>query len=714
MRLRAQSMPAACMPPSPAPFSCMRARIIGALIALVSPFAAEAQTRGITPADYFSFELVSDPRISPDGSQVVYVVSRVDRSQNRRVPSIWIAPTDGSARARVLVAESWAPGSPRWSADGRSIEFISAHPRAHSSSSNSPGPGNPTTAPRPQLWELKLTDTTPREVSNIPSGVSNCVPAPTGDRAACLSRTGPSDRQPAGAERSDTRHYTRIAYKFNDVGWYDDRRSHIWIVDLHTGAAKQITDGDDWNDTDPQWSPDGARIAFVSDRTGHEYDLGHDSDVWTIPVTGGSVTRISTGSGPDNQPRWSPDGTSIAFVSRATEDGPVQIYVAPVTGGQAATPFPGLDLIPTDLQWSGDGKSLYFDAGVKGEYHIFRIDLAAQRLTQVTVGPRAVRSPSLASKGTAMVYLVNDFTHLDDVYTARTDAPAERKLSNHNAALWSQLAMASVQRMTFKGADGWDIDGFLVKPINWQPNRKYPLVLSIHGGPAGQYGVDWYHEFQVYAAHGWAVFFANPRGSTGYGRQFQRGIEGEWGGKDFVDIMNGVDAVIAGNPWIDTTRMGVTGGSYGGYMTNWIVGHTNRFAAAVTLRGISNFISDDGTRDGAYGHADDFGGDIFDKFDLYWDRSPLKYARNVNTPILILHSDNDYRVPIEQGEQWFRALKHYGKTAEIVFFPRENHNLTRTGEPRHLVESLDWQVRWFEKYLDGKPDVMSPNARRGK
>jgi dipeptidyl aminopeptidase/acylaminoacyl peptidase len=236
-------------------------------------------------------------------------------------------------------------------------------------------------------------------------------------------------------------------------------------------------------------------------------------------------------------------------------------------------------------------------------------------------------------------------------------------------------------------------------------------VLSIHGGPAGQYGVDWFHEFQVYAAHGWGVFFTNPRGSTGYGRAFQRGIENEWGGKDYIDIMNGLDAAIASNPWIDTTKIGVTGGSYGGYMTNWIVGHTGRFKAAVTLRSISNFISDDGTRDGAYGHSDDFGGDIFQKYDLYWDRSPLKYVKNVTTPILILHSDNDYRVPIEQGEQWFRALKHYGKTAEIVFFPRENHNLTRTGEPRHLVESLDWQLYWFDKYLDGKTSEAPPDWR---
>jgi acylaminoacyl-peptidase len=310
-----------------------------------------------------------------------------------------------------------------------------------------------------------------------------------------------------------------------------------------------------------------------------------------------------------------------------------------------------------------------------------------------------------------MVYLVNDFTHMDDVYSSAIDSLHERKLSNHNAALWSTLALAPVQRVAYKGADGWPVDGFLVKPLNWQPGRTYPLVLSIHGGPAGQYGVDWFHEFQVYAAHGWAVFFANPRGSTGYGRAFQRGIENEWGGKDYVDIMNGLDAAIASNAWIDTTKIGVTGGSYGGYMTNWIVGHTNRFKAAVTLRSISNFISDDGTRDGAYGHAGDFGGDIFQKYDLYWDRSPLKYVQNVATPILILHSDNDYRVPIEQGEQWFRALKHYGKTAEIVFFPRENHNLTRTGEPRHIVESLDWQLYWFDKYLDGKTGLVTPDWR---
>jgi dipeptidyl aminopeptidase/acylaminoacyl peptidase len=305
-----------------------------------------------------------------------------------------------------------------------------------------------------------------------------------------------------------------------------------------------------------------------------------------------------------------------------------------------------------------------------------------------------------------MAYLANDFEHLDDVYVS--EGGREKQLTHLNSELWGRLEMAHVERIPYKGEDGLDIDGFLVKPAGWQPGKKYPLVLSIHGGPAGMYGMDWYHEFQVYAGRGWAVFFCNPRGSTGYGRKFQRAVAMEWGGKAYTDIMRGVDEALRRNPWIDTERLGVTGGSYGGFMTNWIVTQTNRFKAAVTLRSISNFISDDGTRDGAYGHASDFGGDIFHNLDEYWKYSPLHYVQNVKTPTLVLHSENDYRVPMEQGEQWFRALQHYGVTSEFVLFPRENHNLTRTGEPKHLVESLKWQVYWFERYLDGKADAKRP------
>jgi len=678
-------------------------------LGLILPYLTAAQQpakRGITPEDHFSFELASDPRVSPDGLQVVYVVSRVDRAQNRRIPSIWITRTDGTGAPRQLIGEVWSATAPRWLPDGKTISFISA--RSPEDTGAVAARRSPTA--RAQLWLVSTDGTPPRRVSSIKNGVSNCSWSPDGVLAACLSRTGPSDKWPEGKERSDVRHYTHISYKFNDTGWYDDRRSHIWIIDSRASSARQLTEGDDWNDTDPQWSPDGTRIAFVSDRTGKEYDESRNSDVWVIPASGGSLTKISMAEGPDNSPRWTPDGRSIVFLSAAREEDPVQLLMAPSAGGTAVDIAPDLDLLPTDLQWADNGRTLFFDSGVKGETHLFRVDLPTKKISAVTSGPRAVRSVNVANSGRTMVYLVNDFTHLDDVYAAPLDASHEHKLTSLNSALWSQLALATVERLPYKSADGWDVDGFLVKPVGFEAGKKYPMILSVHGGPAGQYGVDWYHEFQVYAAKGWAVFFTNPRGSTGYGRKFQRGIVNEWGGKDYVDVMTGVSAAIARNPWIDTTRLGVTGGSYGGFMTNWIVGHTGLFKAAVTLRSISNFISDDGTRDGAYGHREDFGGDVFQRMDFYWDRSPLKYVQNVTTPILILHSDNDYRVPIEQGEQWYRALKHFGKTAEIVFFPRENHNLTRTGEPKHLVDSLNWQLYWFDRYLEHR-DVLPPDQR---
>ena len=686
------------------------------LTLLIPLFAIElhaqvaAPRRGVTAEDYFSFVFVADPRLSPDGSHVAYVSSRVDKVRNRRLPSVWVVATDGRSAPRMLVDESWSASAPRWSPDGKTIAFTSGRVVEDSTGrtgTEPPGPG------RSQLWTVASTGGTPRRVSNVTNGVSSCSWSPNGSQFVCLVRTGPSDTLDTGPDRSDVRHYTGLSYKFNDTGWFDDRRSHLWVIDATTGSARQITSGDAWNDTDPRWSPDGTRIAFVSDRTGKELDGSRNADVWTIPAAGGSLTRISKSDQRDGSPVWSNDGQFIAFLGAEDDDAPQQLYLAESNGsGTAKVIAPSLDLIPTNLQWADQNRSIYFDTGVKGELHVFKVDVATGTVRQVTRGPRGVRASNVSPKSGRMVYLANDFQHLDDVYTAATDGSGERKLTDVNAALWQTLALAPVESMTFKGADGWDIDGFFVKPLGWAAGTKYPMILSIHGGPAGQYGVDWFHEFQVYAAKGYAVFFTNPRGSTGYGRKFQRGIELQWGGNDYTDIMSGVRAAIAANPWVDTTRLGVTGGSYGGYMTNWIVGHTNLFKAAVTLRSISNFISDDGTRDGAYGHKGDFGGDIFEKMDLYWDRSPLKYVKNVTTPILVLHSDNDYRVPIEQGEQWFRALRHFGKTAEIVFFPRENHNLTRTGEPRHLVESLNWQLYWFDRYLNGNQNAVAPNGRR--
>jgi dipeptidyl aminopeptidase/acylaminoacyl peptidase len=681
----------------------MKSAFLRALCAaawLIAVTSASAQTRPVTPEDYLAFEAISDPHVSPDGTSIAFVKTTIDREKNRRHGTIWTVAVSGAAQPVQVATTPQSSSSPRWSPDGKSIAFLS--------SAGPPVEGRD--APRTQIWITRPGNGEPRRLTSLLNGVSAFQWSPDGKRLVCISHSGPSD---TAKSASDVRHYKHLTYKSNDAGWFNDKRAHLWVVDAASGAAKQITDGEEWNDTDPQWSPDSRSIAFVSDRTGKAFDESRNTDVWVIDASGGPLTKVSTLEEPDSQPRWSPDGRTIAFVAATEERGHPKIWLAASSGGPARLAADNLDLMPTSLRWDSSGSALYFESGIKGTTHLFRVDLANRTAAQVTTGRRTIRSVDTSMPG-RLVYLANDPTHLDDVYVSDASGDHEIQLTHANAALRPQLALASVEHVPFKGADGWDVDGFLMKPVGWEQGRKYPMVLSIHGGPAGMYGYDWFHEFQVYAGRGWAVFFTNPRGSTGYGEKFDRGVQLEWGGKAYEDIMLGVDAVLAGNPWIDRDRLGVTGGSYGGYMTNWIVSHTNRFKAAVTLRSISNFISDDGTRDGAYGHADDFGGDIFENHDLYWHYSPLRYAANVKTPTLILHSDNDFRVPIEQGEQWFRALRHFGVEAEIVFFPRENHNLTRTGEPNHLVESLKWQVYWFDRYLNGNAAAVPPDAPERK
>ena len=673
------------------------------LVLAISALPAGAARRGVTPEDYFAFESISDAHISPDGKQAAYVLTTIDQRRNRRDNSIWMVAVDGHSAPRRLSAEGFNSTSPRWSPDGTRLAFVSSR--------NSAGADAPAGEPqRPQICILPMDGGEALTLTRLKNGAGAFQWSPDGTRLVVVSRTGPSDNVPPSARKSDVRHYSHISYKFNDTGWYDDKRGHLFVVDAAGGASTQITTGDEWNDTDPQWSPDSTRIAFVSDRTGQEYDGGHNKDVWVIAARGGPLTKISDHEYDDTQPRWSPDGRQIAFAGQTQRRQFPKLYLAPATGGKSTLAVDDLDLIPTDLHWGPAVGELRFETGFKGTNQVFRVDLAARKLAQVTSGERAFRGFDFNPKAGVLIYMANDFEHLDDLYAAALDGSGERRLTHLNAALWEGLELAKVERLPYKSTDGWDIDGFLVKPVGWVPGKKYPMVLSVHGGPAGQYGVDWYHEFQVYAAKGWAVFFCNPRGSTGYGQKFERGIVNNWGGMDYQDVMAGVDAALKQNPWIDAERMGVTGGSYGGFMTNWILGHTTRFKAAVTLRSVSNFISDDGTRDGAYGHEDDFKGFLFDDFEQYWSASPLKYARNVKTPTLVLHSDNDYRVPLEQGEQWFRALKHYGVNAELVIFPRENHNLTRTGEPKHLVESLNWQCYWFDRFLNGNADAKAPDT----
>jgi dipeptidyl aminopeptidase/acylaminoacyl peptidase len=672
---------------------------------LIPSFSRAQLSRAVTAEDYFQFKFVGDPHISPDGKSVAYVLTVIDQKKNRRESSVWLVPIDASSAPRRLSAEGFSSNAPRWSPDGKTLAIIST--RSDSSTSSA------AEAPKAQIYLLPVAAGGEAiALTKLKNGVQSYQWSPDGTRVVVVSSSGPLDAVAPADRKSDVRHYSHIDYKFNDTGWYDDKRRHLWVVNVESGAARQITDGQDWNDLDPQWSPDGTRIAFVSDRTGKAYDDGHNTDVWTISPEGGALTKISDHPFEDESPRWSPDGKQILFTGQTERHQFAKLYVADSAGNSAShLAVNGLDLIPTELHFLAANSAL-FAAGVKGQTHIFRADLSAHSFSPITSGERGIHAFDVNTAAGKIVYLASDFRHPDDLYAASLDGSGERRLTNANYSLWTALGgLQPVERLPYKSTDGWAIDGFFVKPSYWREGQKYPMILVIHGGPEGMFGVDWYHEFHVYSGKGYAVFFCNPRGSTGYGEKFERGEINNWGGMDYQDIMAGVDAALKQYPWVDATKLGVTGGSYGGYMTNWIVSHTDRFKAAVTLRSVSNFISDEGTRDGAYGHEEYFKGLLFDDFQQYWDASPLKYARNVKTPTLILHSDNDFRVPIEQGEQWFRALQHYGVPSELVLFPRENHNLTRTGEPKHLVESLNWQLYWFDRYLNGNSNAKPPDTQ---
>src|SRR2546423_12089381 len=458
------------------------------LLLLVAPLARtgaqEAKRRGVTPEDYFAFEFAGDPRVSPDGSLIAYVLTTVDQRQNRRQSQIWIASTDGSLAPRQFTTRPKPSTPPRGSPEGRSRAFRPARPSSSEGNTwtqttsqatptptpastplpaqtvpqatetpapaSTPGaigtattPGVPSALqtaaaagepqPRNQVWLLSLDGGEARRVTSLKNGVGTFDWSPDGKRMALTSRTGPSDKR---APSSDVRHYKHLSYKFNDTGWFDDKRSHIWVVDVADGYASQITSGEAWNDPDPQWSPDSSRIAFVSDRTRHAFDESRNTDVFVIPFSGGPTRKISDHDEEDNSPRWSPDGHAIAFIGRIHEGDHPKIFLAPASGGQASRNVsPALDLIPSNLQWAEEGRALYFETGVRGEQHLFRVDAKDGKITQVTKGARAVRSVELDERSQRIVYAANDFKHLDDIYTASLDGGGERELTGPHRRL---------------------------------------------------------------------------------------------------------------------------------------------------------------------------------------------------------------------------------------------------------------------------------------
>jgi dipeptidyl aminopeptidase/acylaminoacyl peptidase len=670
----------------------LRQRVLALAFVLALPAVpAAAGTRVLRPEDHLSLQSLSDPQLSPDGSKVAYVVGTVEGKTKRR-STIWIAATNGSQPPRAFTSGPQNATAPRWSPDGRTLAFLSAR---------SAGDDSNKAADKTQIHLLSIEGGEARRLTSLEDGVRSCVWSPAGDRLACLARV-PAPKDDLGFERTDSRRYTEIGYKYDGAGWDDGRRTHLFVVDARSGEAKQITSGN-WNDNDPDWSPDGTRIAFVSDRQSIGTDWeGRHSDVYVVPVTGGEPVKISDHDEADTQPAFSPDGQTIAFYGSLSEGDHPRIWLAPATGGVASRPAlgtPAMDYLSSGLRWADGGRAITFEAGWKGERHLFRLDLGTKQIAPVTSGPRFVSQVDVNEKAGLLAYRAEDTTHPNDLFVSDLRGGHERRLTRLNEDFLKDADLPPLDRVAWKAADGAEVEGYLMRPAGFDPSRKYPMVVWVHGGPNGMHGRQWFFDSDVLAGHGYAVFLPNPRGSSGYGEAFQRAVTNEWGGKAYTDLMGGVDAALKANPWIDGNRLGIIGHSFGGFLTNWVVTQTPRFKAAVTVAGPSNMVSIQGQRDAAYNHRRDFGGDVFQNYQKYWDYSPVRFASRVKTPVLILHGEADHRVPLAQGEEWFRALKHFGVPTELVIFPRGSHGFRTTGEPKQVVEALNMQLAWLDRYV---------------
>jgi dipeptidyl aminopeptidase/acylaminoacyl peptidase len=673
-------------------------------------------TRLITIEDLYQMKFLSRPRISPDGRQVAYVVTRIDERKHEYRSAIWLSSIDGSA-ARRFSAESGHSSDPAWSPDGRWLAFVSDREGDVSDKeAKNRGKG------KPQIWLIPTNGGEAHQLTFMEHGASSPVWSPDSKRLLLSAAVGPTPEEGEdGKPLPQARVIDRLWYRLDGVGFIYERRSHLFLQDIGGGAPEQLTDGD-WDDGEAAWSPDGTQIAFTSNHADDRWRLP-GADVYTLTVTdgkAGSLRRLTDETLGCGSPSWSPDGSVIAFLAsyKMKSAGHTFLYsIATTAENQAATnlslKFDGscMDWTNSDIGdehlmpapvWSADGTTLYIIASYHGASRIYAIPSHGADAEPVTLTPGDVHVRDFsadAAKGT-FALLIGDATRPQEIFVRSVASSAEvQRITGVNDALFNELALAAPEYMSYKGADGWDMDGWILKPGDFDASQKYPLIVEIHGGPQTQYGYGFFHEMQLLVAQGYVVLYTNPRGSCGYGYDFALAVQGAWGEKDSIDIMNGVDQLVR-RGYIDEQRMGVTGGSYGGFMTNWLIGHYDRFNVAITDRCVSNMATMFGASDVGWDLADDnLNTTPWEDLDKYMHMSPLRYVANMHTPLLILHSEQDLRCNIEQAEQLFTALKYMGREVLFVRFEGQSHGLSRGGHPKLRLERLRHIKSWFEKYL---------------
>ena len=694
--------------------------------------APPTKPRLITEKDLFDFVWIGDPQLSPDGAQAVYVRVVVNKKKDGYDTSLWIVPTDGKEAPRQLTSGPHDSG-PRWSPDGKFLAFMRA--------TEADGKTQP-----PQLCLLPLAGGDAFPFTDLPKGAGGPVWSPDGKTILFASSSNPEDLAKAADEKkqpkkpdaeekheSDVHVITRAVYRANSEGYLDPKRpQHLWLIDAPQSAAekpepRQLTSGR-FDEGDAFWSKDGALIYFTTDHNDEPYYDLPKTELYSVPAKGGAATLLRTiamGTGPFV---LGPDGKTVAFIGSVNE--PVKSYTEPdlwtldltaneephnVTTGfdyDAGGSVFGDNAAPRGLGsnrpvWSADGKSIFEIYEKEGHTQLAAFDVATGNAIDLTRGKQAVMRYAFAADGKKFVYLVSTPTRINDLICRDQPDAEPRQLTHVNDALLRQLRLTEPEEIWYESFDGKRIQCWVQRPPGFDPTKKYPLILNIHGGPHTAYGYIFEHEFQWMAAKGYVVLYPNPRGSTSYGQEFGNIIQYKYPGDDFKDLMAGVDELVR-RGGIDEKKLGVTGGSGGGLLTNWVVGHTDRFAAAVAQRDIADWADWWYTADFTLFQANWFKTPPFlDKEGDYAARSPITYINNVKTPLMLVLGEDDTRTPPGAGgEQMFRALKFRKIPTVMVKFPGETHELSRSGKPWHRIERLEHIVGWFDRWLMGvaKPE----------
>lgn len=652
----------------------------------------ERRGRPIEIDDLYAFRAAGDPVVSPDGSAILTTVLTIDRDSGEYRAAIWRFDADGG-NPRQLTSGAWRDSAPRWSPDGRWIAFRSRRDGDHA-----------------QLWVMPVDGGEAIRITELDHGVNEHAWAPDSARLVVVA---PVEMKPESEEDTDAdvRVITSAHYKFNGRGFIDDRYTHIFVVERAPEGAEpvQLTDGR-FMHRSPAWSPDGRQIAFVANRD-PDWDRSRVSDLWSVPAHGGEPRRLTDGQGSYGNPVWSPDGTKIAFTGEAELASTyrnTRLWTMPAAGGEQADLSGAIDRSIGDssmshpkgdtsgppIRWTPDGTAIDALVGDRGSTRVVRFPLDGGQSTALTgLGYHVMAFDHLDAD--RLVVTIADATTLAELAIATTETLTP--ITDFNAEWLSDVAVAMPEELVVE-VNGTPVQGWLLRPQGAAPGAKPPLILNIHGGPHGQFSPAFFHELQLFAARGYGLLFINPRGSVGYGEDFAAAVSGKWGIADQQDFEALLDRVLATGEW-DEERVGVTGGSYGGFSTNWLLGHTDRFRAGVTDRSITNMTSMYGTDDIALVSLDPELGTPWEHPERYWELSPIRKVADITAPLLIIHSEEDYRCPMEQAEQLFIALKKLGRTVEFVRYQGENHELSRAGKPKNRVDRLTRTLGWFDRYL---------------